>query len=393
MLEETKIALQTEPPEDPTSGSVMLAALAVLLPKWRRLVLIPIGLGAIALALTYTVAPVYTAKTVIVPPQSQQSLGAAAALASVSALGGLAAGAGLRSPADQYAAFLQSATLRDRLIDEFGLMEVYESKLRVDARVNFAQRVRIAVGRKEGLLTIEVDDTVPQRAAAIANAHVKQLIRLSSGLQLTEAQERRAFFERQVDLARTRLAAAQADLQATGFSEAALRSEPRAAADAFARLKAEVTGTEVRLQTLRRSMTDSAPEVVNLMTTLGALREQLSRLGSTPSDTKGPDYLGKYREFKYQESLYELFVRQFEYARLDESREGTVVQVVDVASVPERKSSPRRGSIAINTTLTAAAAMLLLTWLGYVWPRLRDDPLNASSLESLRSQFRRTRAN
>ena len=43
----------------------------------------------------------------------------------------------------------------------------------------------------------------------------------------------------------------------------------------------------------------------------------------------GPDYVSKYREFKYQETLFELFARQYELARVDESREGALIQVVD----------------------------------------------------------------
>ena len=46
----------------------------------------------------------------------------------------------------------------------------------------------------------------------------------------------------------------------------------------------------------------------------------------------GPDYLTKYREFKYQETLFELFARQYEIARVDESREGALIQVVDPAT-------------------------------------------------------------
>ncbi len=60
---------------------------------------------------------------------------------------------------------------------------------------------------------------------------------------------------------RQELAQAEAELQASWFNAAALRVEPRAGAEGYARLKPEVTAAEVRLQTLRVTLTESVPEV------------------------------------------------------------------------------------------------------------------------------------
>ena len=58
----------------------------------------------IAVVISLTMAPVYTAKTVIMPPQQQQS-SAASALASLGALAGLAGGgAGVKSADEMYVA-------------------------------------------------------------------------------------------------------------------------------------------------------------------------------------------------------------------------------------------------------------------------------------------------
>src|SRR5262249_15790709 len=107
---------------------------------------------------------------------------------------------------------------------------------------------------------------------------------------------------------------------------------------------------EVRLQTTRGSLADDTPEVRQQQAAVAALRAQLGRLEQS-TEGGGPDYVGKYREFKYQETLFELFARQYELARADESREGALSQVVDVAQPPEKKSRPRRA-------MTAAAAMV-----------------------------------
>jgi len=214
-------------------------------------------------------------------------LAAASALASLGALGNAAgAAATLRTPGDQYLALLQSTTIADRLISEFKLMEVYDEDNLVDTRRKLDRRVDMSVGKKDGLITIEVDDKDPTRAAAMARRYVDELRRLTSRLALTEAQQRRVFFEAQLAEARDRLTQAQLILQGSGFGAGALRAEPRAAAEAYARVKAEVTATEIRLQVLRRSLADHTPEVQQQLSVLAALRSQLARLETVPEAPK-----------------------------------------------------------------------------------------------------------
>jgi capsular polysaccharide biosynthesis protein len=213
----------------------------------RLLVLGPLVAGLAALGISYEIAPTYISTVVMLPPQQQQS-SAAAALQSLGALAGLAGGAdGIKSPADQYVALMQSTTVEDRLIERFRLMEVYGEKLRIDARRELEKHTCISAGKKDGLIRVEVDDKGPQRAADIANAYVEELGRLTSTLAIMEAQQRRSFFEQQLARTKEKLASAQRALQSAGISEGAIRAEPRAATESYARLQAEVTTGEVRL--------------------------------------------------------------------------------------------------------------------------------------------------
>ena len=349
--------------QDGGEDGMTLAELAqALRANWRLLVLGPLTAAALGLGVAMLIPPTFTASTTFMPPQQGQSA-AASALASLGSLASLAGGAaGVRSSGDQYLALMQSATVSDRLIGQFNLMAVYDEKLKVDARSELARNVRITLGKKDGLISVEVDDKNPQRAADIANQYVDELRRITGTLAVTEAQQRRVFFDRQLQQSRDQLAKAQQALQASGFNAGALKAEPKAAAEGYARLKAEATTAEVRLQMLRGSLADSTPEVRQQQTALAALRDQLARAEHQASDTtSGPDYIGRYREFKYQETLFELYARQFELARVDESREGALIQVVDVASPPEKKSKPKRATAAIGAGL--AAAVLLLAWV------------------------------
>ncbi|MEK8049897.1 Wzz/FepE/Etk N-terminal domain-containing protein [Ideonella sp. DXS22W] len=364
-----------------TANSAMPATLASapgtasvqdLLGAIRRNIPLLVGGPVVAAVLsfgytTYFVAPVFTARTTFLPPQSQQS-GNSAAMASLGALATLAGGSGAaRSSADQYLALMQSNNVSDRIIEHFKLMQGFGTSLKVDARMALAAMARMSYGKKDGLITVEVDHTDPKLAADIANQYVDELRRITTTLAVTEAQQRRSFFEQMLKQSRDRLTGAQQALLASGFNPGALKAEPKAAADAYARLKAEATGAEVRLQGLRGSLTDSAPEVIQQQSTLNALRAQLSRLEQAEGrGGDGPDYISKYREFKYQEALFDMYARQFEVARLDESREGGLIQVVDPATPPERKSKPLRAAIAIKTATASAAALVLLVLIRQV---------------------------
>lgn len=333
--------------------------LAMLLRRWRLIasVFVVAALGGFGAA---TAIPNwYTARTLILPPQQQQSA-SAAALSQLGALAGLAGGiASVKSPADQYVALMQSVTVSDRIIDKFDLQAVYESKFRHDARSTLAGSVRIGVGKKDGLITVEVDDREPKRAAAMANAYVDALRQITNTLAVTEAQQRRVFFEQQLTQAKERLAGAQSALEDSGISQGALKVEPRAAAESYAQLRAQATAAEVRLQGMRQTLADSTPEVRQQLALLGALQAQVGRAERQYDGRGGSDYINKYREFKYRESLFDIFVRQYELAKVDESREGALIQVVDIAQTPERKAGPKRSLIALAVAMVSLVAVCL----------------------------------
>ena len=351
--------------DDDENGMSISELLGVLREHLKLLTIAPLAAGLLALGITMLIAPTFTAVTTFMPPQQSQS-GAASALASLGSLAGLAGGAaGISSPGERYVALMQSVKVSDRIVEQFKLMDVYDEEFRVDARKQLAANVRIALGKKDGLITVEVDDKSQQRAADMANRYVDELRRMTGTLAVTEAQQRRAFFERQLQQSRDRLVQAQQALQSSGFNAGALKAEPKAAAEAYARIKAETTAAEVRLQVLSGSMAENTPEVRQQQTILTALRAQLARAEQATDTSAGPDYVGRYREFKYQETLFELYARQFELARADESREGALIQVVDAATPPEKKSKPKRAITAVATTLIALLALMAFVLVRY----------------------------
>jgi len=338
-------------------------ALAILKQHKRALAGVFICGTILAYGGTLLIAPTYTAKTTFVSPQQQQN-SAAAAIASLGALSGLAgAAAGIKNPGDQYVALMQSNAIADRIVDRFRLQDLYESKFKSDARKELASNVRINSGKKDNLIYVEVDDHDPKRASDMANAYVEELKRLNNGLSLSEAQQRRAFFQVYLEQTKEALKVAQVKLQKTGFTSGALRSEPKATAETFAGLQAQLMASTIKLSTLRQTLNDSAPEIQQLQAAIGGLQRQLAALEQPQSKNDGPDYVSAYREFKYQEVLFDIFARQYELARLDESRESSIIQVLDLATPPDRRSKPARSAIAllVGVALEFAAVAFFLS--------------------------------
>ncbi len=341
----------------------LLDLLQVVVDNLRLLVLGPLVCGLAALGYSFTIPPTYTAKTQFLPPQQQQS-SAASMLASLGALGGLAGAAtGLKSPADQYISFMKSVRVQDELIERFKLIEKYEAKLKTDARMALTGSVRIASG-KDGLISVEVDDNDPKFAADLANAHVDELRNLLARLAVTEAQQRRMFFEKQLQITKENFTKADLALKSSGINSSVLKLSPASAVEAVARLKAGISVQEVKLGTMRNYLTESSPDFKQALSELASLKSQLTKAEKEePASKDASDYVARFREFKYQETMFELFAKQFELAKVDESREGAVIQVLDIAEPPERKAKPKKAMIAIIAALSSGFALLLFVFI------------------------------
>ena len=369
----------------------LLDLLQVVADNLRLLLIAPLILGLLALGIAFAISPTFTATTRFMPPQQQQS-GAALMLQSLGSLGGLAGVAtGLKSPGDQIVAFLKSESVSNALIDRFKLIERYEAELKTDARRRLESDSNIAFG-KDGFITVAVDDKDPVFAAQMANGFVEEVSKLLNRLAVTEAQQRRAFFEIQLLQTKNNLVKAELALKSSGVSSSALKSNPDITVRAVAVLQAQISAQEVKLASMRSYLTDTAPDFMHARAELAALRAQLSKFENssqlTTNAADDSDYVTRYRDFKYYETLFELFAKQFELAKIDEAREGSIIQVVDVALPPERKSKPKRAMIAVATTLISGFLLLMILFMRQSLRIARRDPVASEKVSRLQSAFR-----
>lgn len=385
---------------------ISLLDLLIVLAKRKWFILkITFAFALIALVVSLLLTKKYTAVTVVLPPQQGSSMSSAlmSQIGSLGSLGALAGSSmGLKNPNDMYVAMFKSRTVEDAMINRFGLMAEYKQKYMSTARKAFENYATVESGTKDNLIKISVEDKDPKRAAEMANAYVEEYRRLSQTLAISEASQRRLFFEQQLLQAKDNLANAEEALkitqQTTGMIQ--LDSQARALIESVASLRAQVAAKEVQLQGMRTYATSENSDVVQTQQELDGMKAQLAKLGGIDDSTSagliipkgkvpqvGIEYVRKLRDVKYNETIFEILARQFELAKLDEAKEGALIQVVDPAIVPDYKSSPKRGLITILAAFAGLIIGVFIALFKEAMARLQQDPEQRERLGILRSAF------
>ena len=362
------------PAAEEAQGTSLLDLLIVLAERKLVILLSTLIFGVAATVIALVTPPTFTATAVILPPQ-QASSSAAALLGQLGGIAGVAGQSlGIKNPSDIYIGLLSSRTVMDKLVTQHSLKDVYEVKTFTDARRELSKHSSFNAA-KYSMIHISVEDRDPKRAADLANAYVECLQEQNSRLAVTEASQRRLFFERELDKEKAQLAEAETALQKMQEKKGLFQvtSQVSAVIQSMAQLRAEIVAREVALERLKAGATARNPEVQRQEIEIAALRGQMKELeAKSARDGSNPfmptsmvpeaalDYARRLREVRYHEALYELMARQYEVARIDEARESPVIQVVDQAVPPEKKSAPRRSYyLIIGLFLGAVAGMVL----------------------------------
>ena len=392
-------ALEPEHPDKPD----LVELLVVLARKKKPILLFTAGVAIVATIVVLLMPKTYTATSTILPPQQKQSA-LNSMMGQIGAIAGLSVGdLGLRNPDDVFVAMLTSRTIEDNLINRFDLQKVYGKTRYQDAQKKLQKNSEI-IATKEGLISISVTDHDPNRAADIANAYVQELYSLNQNMAITEASQRRLFYEQQLKAEQDELSAAELALRQVQEKSGLLQPEAqgRTIIASIADLRAQVAAHEVKLRSMRSYATENNPELKRAEAELAGMQGQLAQLErSSAAAGNGNlaiparqmpeaelEYLRRSREVKYHEALYEFLGKQLEAARIDEGQNAILVQVVDKAVAPERKSGPRRLLIVLVSTVAAFLMACFLVLLMEALRRRYRDPHEAARLAELRESLK-----
>jgi tyrosine-protein kinase Etk/Wzc len=410
MFQETLTHPASSIPSESEAGAVAYASdaskidlieIATLLLREKKIILKFMLVAAVSTALFvfFVIRPTFTARATFLPPQNAPGAGLSQLASQLGSLGAVGALSGLKSSGDVYIGILGSRTIADSIIKRFELQKVYDIKRLSDTEKELKARSTFVLG-KDTLITIDVEDHDPKRSMELANAYLDALREQNGRLALTESAQRRFFFEQQLEREKDALADAEVELKKTEEQTGLIApgGQAQMQIDTMAQVRAQITSLQVELAAVKQGATEENPQVVRLQTQINGLQGQLQRLQSDPAKhqpgnvelptAKVPglalEYVRKQREVKYHETLFELLARQYESARLDESRDAPVLQVVDRASIPDKKSGPHRVLLIFVCTLLGA-------FLGAVWVLLRRtigilrlDPVRAKQFDAIR---------
>lgn len=371
--------------------------LMIVLARRKKLIIgLPLLVGILAVGGSLMVPNSYTASTKLLPPQQQT--GASALLSQLGGAAGLAGSiSGVKSTTDVYIGMLKSRTVADRLVGKFDLKTKYDTVSQELARRQLAQATTVASG-KDGMITIEVEDKDQKLVASIVTAYVSELQALTKTLAVTDASQRRLFFERQLESAKDNLAKVEMSLKGAMDSGGVISvdSESRAILETAARVKAQISAKEIQLGSMRAFVTPQNPDFQRASQELLSLRAELAKLeggrsGSTEAGVPtraGLENIQLMRDLKYYQMLYEMLARQYEVARLDEAKESSMIQVLDPAIEPEFKSKPKRALIVLGSTFLAFLAAVALALFSAFRERAMMVPDEAARWSELRSHLR-----
>lgn len=342
----------------------------------------------LAILYAYTTTPVFKAKTVVYPPQNpganSMAIMAATMVAPSAGLGGLAAS--LKGQEELYIALLSSESVLDEVVRRLDLVTYYKAKKAYRARKKLAGATHVISMKKSGLISIEVEDKDPAMAAKMANAHVDALNKLFDRLAITSAQQRRKYLEKQIAKTQEELDNADSSFRSLsgkgGFSVTDTLAESKINASAV--LRAQIAAKEVQLSAVAQFTTDQNPDTRRVMSELAALRAQLAKFESGGQQLdemkpEGKEALLALRNLKVQQTLMELLVKQYEFARIEETKESALVQQVDIATPPEQKFKPKRMKILFFALIGGIVFGVLIA---LVRRALRNNAADASRQES-----------
>ncbi|HCT59752.1 MULTISPECIES: GNVR domain-containing protein [Acidobacterium] len=406
MEESTNATHVTEKPqqEDEISLLDLLAALGRKKHIAIRTIAVMLVIGIL---LAFLLPKKFTAEVTLLPPQQQSSLSSmlSSQLGGLGAVASLAGGGlGLKNPNDRYIAMFKSQTVEDAMIRKYGLMAEYHAKLMSAARKAFEGHVKLDGTTKDGLIHISVTDRSPARAAELANGYVEQFRKLSEHLAISEASQRRLFYQQQMAEAKSNLTNAEEALVKTEEKSGMIQvgSQAEALIQSGAQLRAQIAAKEVEIQGLQAFAAPGNPNLLQAQQELAGLRAQLAKLAGSGGNTKdqlivpqgklpvaGLDYLRKYRDVTYYQTIFNVLAQQYELAKIDEAKEGALIQVVDPAIPPDHKSAPKRLLILAGCLFAGIFLGVMLALLAEGWDHLNQDPHGRQQIEAVRQAFRR----
>jgi uncharacterized protein involved in exopolysaccharide biosynthesis len=397
--------------------------LSVIL-KWRKLIFWnTVIMTALAVIVSFLLPPRYTATAQLLPPSDEGDMFGMTSLLGggmASGLSRLRSGMMGGSPAsDLMVGILASGTVGSRVAERCSIAYYYRIKKNSAERTGKQLRKMTSLATTdEGIVRISVEAKTRHLAAKVANTYVAELDSFLRHSNISRGRNMRVFIEHRLVQVESSLALARDSLRV--FQQrhrvVTVDDETRAAIDAYAKMKSQLSTREAELEAARTAASDDNPHLVNLTREIAGFKEELAKLergtgktgfgvGFGVSFERLPDvaaeFARRYRDYRILEESYAALYQQYQYASILEARDAPAITVLDHAAPPERRSFPRRtimvGAVFLFSIMAGIAVALLSEYFSQL-RMTRPDEYHAWSdvgrqlldgLRSARGAFRR----
>jgi uncharacterized protein involved in exopolysaccharide biosynthesis len=352
----------------------------------------------IAVVYAVTTPRMYDSTVTILPPAQMSTRGVGASMQDLTAALSSAEGFSFKSAEDFWTAVLKGRTISERVVTRASLMQAYHARLMSQAINVLKSRTTFDID-KAGLVSVSVRDRDPKRAAEIANDYILAMHDTMSDMAVADAQQRRIFFNQQVEDERGKLARAEDDLlqvqHKTGVI--ALGGQTEEAIQQIGSLRAQITSAKVQLQAMHAVATDQNPDVQRLQSQIAADEAALAQAQTQQGKAKVGDisasdvpqatldYIAAAREVRYHEALYDALGKQVEAARLDEERSAPLVQIVDPAVPEDHPAGMGRVTLVMLGFVFGVLFGLVFATVRHFYQRLNANPAGRQKMMQLKA--------
>ena len=377
-----EIQTRTDLPDPGEESALFEIVNIVLAAKWKILRNVAIA-SVLSVILALILPLTYRSLAVIMPPTSDSGLNIASALSTLP-FGNLLGGSD-DSKAMLFKSILESRKVKTAVVERFNLMELYNSDFMEDATEDLQRNTRVEID-EDGTIKIAFltetswfhpeDEILAARHLAqdVTNYYVTILDEANKQLNSEKAKNHREFIERRYEI--NKLELKQAEDALNRFQERknaiALEEQTKAAIDIAASIKAEILANQVKSEILAMALNPDHPDVVSLKRATELLQVQFDNLNEG-GDTDyllpkfaevadlGLEYMRLKRDVEVQDQIFIFLTQQYEEAKITEAKDTPTLQVLDHASLPERKYKPSRAKVCIVGFLLS----LILSIYGY----------------------------
>jgi hypothetical protein len=355
---------------------------AVLLHRWRIIVVCTTLAVLTGLAIVKLSPPVYAAATVLVPspePGERSSMMSQLPSFVTARMGGGGVGQKLVT------GILHSRSLNDSVAARVAAAVPGAEKGEV-AKV-LARGTRRKVSALDGSITIEVDARDPRVAVAVAAQYPGLINQFATEMVVDAARSKRAVLENQLVEARERLASSEQRLlevqRSTGTVD--VQEQARQGIEAATQLQQQILAKEVEVAQLRRTLAPGHPRLQAGESELGTMKRQLDRVtgggasgiypGARQLPTLRAQSAGVLREYATDEQVYVALSAELASAQAGLRENLTVVSVLDPPVLP---TAPRSSLIRVMTAALVLGLVMgvILAFVREYMARVRHDPQN-----------------